>query len=62
MSDFLHQAIIKEYCKSLRTPRISAEYPRFVREATENGWSYEEFLQRLLEEELNDTEEFSVLD
>ncbi len=53
MSDFLHQAIIKEYCKSLRTPRISAEYPRFVREATENGWSYEEFLQRLLEEELN---------
>lgn len=53
MSEVLHQAIIKEYCKSLRAPRISAEYPRFVREATENGWSYEEFLQRILEEELN---------
>ena len=53
MSEVLNQAIIKEYCKSLRSPRIASEYPRFVREATENGWSYEEFLQRILEEELN---------
>lgn len=53
MSEVLNQAIIKEYCKSLRSPRIGSEYPRFVREATENGWSYEEFLQRILEEELN---------
>lgn len=60
MSEILHQAIIKEYCKSLRAPRISAEYPRFVREATENGWSYEEFLQRILEEELNARKESMI--
>ena len=53
MSQMLAQAIITEYCKSLRTPRISREYPRFVREATDAGWTYEEFLQRLLEEELS---------
>ena len=28
------------------------EYPRFVRDATDNGWTYEDFLQRLLEAEL----------
>lgn len=52
MSQVLQQAVIRQYCKSLRTPRIALEYPRFVREASANGWSYEEFLQRLLEEEL----------
>lgn len=52
MSQDLQQAIIKQYCKSLRTPRIAMEYPRFVRDATDNGWTYEEFLQRLLEAEL----------
>lgn len=51
MSKQLAGAIISQYCKSLRTPRIAREYPRFVREATEGGWTYEEFLQRLLEEE-----------
>ncbi|MCX8252322.1 MAG: ATP-binding protein, partial [Dehalococcoidia bacterium] len=52
MSQELQQAVIKQYCKSLRTPRIALEYPRFVRDATDNGWTYEEFLQRLLEAEL----------
>lgn len=52
MSQELQQAVIKQYCKTLRTPRISQEYPRFVRDATDNGWTYEEFLQRLLEAEL----------
>lgn len=28
------------------------EYPRFVRDAIDNGWTYEDFLQRLLEAEL----------
>ena len=52
MSQALQQAVIKQYCKLLRTPRIALEYPRFVRDATDNGWTYEEFLQRLLEAEL----------
>lgn len=52
MSQELQQAVIKQYCKSLRTPRIATEYQRFVRDATDNGWTYEEFLQRLLEAEL----------
>ena len=53
MSEVLAQAIIKQYCKSLRTPRLAREYPRLVREATTSGWTFEQFLQRLLEEELN---------
>lgn len=52
MSQILQQAIITQYCKSLRMPRIAMEYPQFVRDATDNGWTYEEFLQRLLEAEL----------
>ena len=52
MSQALQEAVIKQYCKSLRTPRIAIEYPHFVRDATSNGWTYEEFLQRLLEAEI----------
>lgn len=46
------EAIIREYCKQLKTPRIAREYQRFVKEAVNRGWTYEEFLQRILEEEL----------
>jgi DNA replication protein DnaC len=40
------------YIKRLRVPRLSDHLDRVTRQATEEDWSYEEFLTALLESEV----------
>lgn len=44
-------AVITEYCKKMKLPTILAEYPVLTRQAQDASWSYEIFLQELLERE-----------
>jgi DNA replication protein DnaC len=40
------------YLKRLQLPRVSERLPRITQQAAEEGWSYEEFLTTLLEEQV----------
>ncbi len=53
MSNALKQAAIGEYCRELKMPRISRDYETLVRQATDAGWDYEDFLLHMLELEVN---------
>lgn len=52
MTDSIQDAILQQYSKELKMPRIGREYARFAREAADNDWTYTDFLQRILEEEV----------
>jgi DNA replication protein DnaC len=51
------EAVIGEYLKALKLPALATEYRGLVRQATEAGWDYEDFLRELLEAELRSREE-----
>jgi DNA replication protein DnaC len=51
------EAVIAEYLKALKLPAFAAEYRGLVRQATDAGWDYEDFLRELLEAELRSREE-----
>lgn len=51
------EAVIAEYLKALKLPAFATEYPGLVRQATEGGWDYDDFLRELLEMELRSREE-----
>jgi DNA replication protein DnaC len=51
------EAVISEHLKALKLPAFAAEYRGLVRQATEGGWDYEDFLEELLEAELRSREE-----
>jgi DNA replication protein DnaC len=51
------EAVIGEYLKALKLPAFATEYRGLVRQATEAGWDYEDFLRELLEAELRSREE-----
>lgn len=51
------EAVISEHLKALKLPAFAAEYRGLVRQATEGGWDYEDFLGELLEAELRSREE-----
>ena len=51
------EALIAEYLKALKLPAFATEYQGLVRQATEGGWDYEDFLRELLEMELRSREE-----
>jgi DNA replication protein DnaC len=51
------EAVIGEYLKALKLPGFAAEYRGLVRQATDAGWDYEDFLRELLEVELRSREE-----
>jgi DNA replication protein DnaC len=51
------EAVIGEYLKALKLPAFAAEYRGLVRQATDAGWDYEDFLRELLEAELRSREE-----
>lgn len=48
--------LIPVYAKQLRTPSFG-RYDSIMRQAQENGWGYEEFLLRLLEQEISARQE-----
>jgi DNA replication protein DnaC len=53
MSNALKQAAISEHCRELKMPRISRDYAAVVRQATDTGWDYEDFLLHMLELEVH---------
>lgn len=45
-------AVIIEHCKELKVPAIASECAMVARQALDGAWSYESYLQELLEREL----------
>ena len=52
MSTDLQSAILLEHCKALRIPGVARSYEGLARQARDDAWSFESFLQELLESEL----------
>jgi hypothetical protein len=46
------EALIEQYCRELRMPGLRREYPALVRQATDGGWGYQDFLTHLLDVEV----------
>ena len=53
MSEALQAAILLEHCKALRMPGIAKSYEGLARQARDDSWSFESFLQELLDAELS---------
>ena len=47
------KAILRDRCKELKLPTVFAEYPAVARQAQDDDWGYEAFLQELLDREVN---------
>ena len=45
-------AVLEAHCRELKLPAVRCSYREFVRQATHDGWDYEEFLLQLLEGEV----------
>ena len=45
-------AILREQCKELKLPTVFAEHPAVARQAQDDGWPYENFLQEVLDREV----------
>ena len=52
MPETAQDALIEQYCRELRIPALRREYPALVRQATDGGWGYQEFLIHLLDVEV----------
>ncbi|MCY3656753.1 MAG: ATP-binding protein [Chloroflexi bacterium] len=52
MSEAARAAVIEAHCRELKMPSVRRDYPELVRQATHDGWDYEEFLVQLLEGEV----------
>lgn len=57
MNTVVIDAVIQEQIKALKLPAIGREYTSLSRRAGDSGWSYEEFLQELLDKELRSRQE-----
>ena len=44
--------MLEAHCRELKLPSVRRSYPELVRQATHDGWDYEEFLLQLLEAEV----------
>lgn len=52
MPETAQEALIEQYCRELRMPALRREYPALVRQATDGGWGYQDFLNHLLDVEV----------
>lgn len=52
MSDAATTAILAELCKALKLPTVAREYPALCRQAQDDDWPYEAYLQDLLSQEV----------
>ncbi len=52
MSNAARTAVLEAHCRELKLPSVRRHYPELVRQATLDGWDYEEFLLQLLEVEV----------
>lgn len=58
MSDAaIRDAVLKEHLHILKMPGVVKEYPSLARQASDAGWSYEEFLRQVLEAEIRSRQE-----
>lgn len=46
------EVALREYCRELRMPAVMRHGAELARQARDGGWEYEEFLQQLLEAEI----------
>ena len=60
MNQTVQDAVIDQHTRALKLPRLRREYPSLVRAATAEAWTYEQFLIRLLETELEGRREHAV--
>jgi DNA replication protein DnaC len=60
MSNAARDALIKELCKSLKTPTLYRTHEPIAREANDEGWPYEDYLLQVLEAEVNARRESSA--
>jgi DNA replication protein DnaC len=52
MSDAVLDAVIQGHVRSLRVPTLGRDYRDVARRAANDGWSFEQYLQELLESEV----------
>jgi len=52
MPETAEEALVAQYCRELKLPSLKREYPALVRQATDGGWGYQEFLAHLLDVEV----------
>ena len=52
VAETAQEALIEQYCRELRMPGLRREYPALVRQATDGGWGYQDFLSHLLDVEV----------
>ena len=52
MNNAARAAVLEAHCRELKLPSVRRLYPDLVRQATHDGWDYEEFLLQLLEVEV----------
>jgi len=52
MNRSAREAVIGEYCKELKLPRVMQGHSGLAREAQDGGWDYEDYLLPLLEREV----------
>jgi len=57
MSDAVLDAVIQGHIRSLRVPTIGRDYCDVARRAANDGWSFEQYLQELLEGEVRNRNE-----
>lgn len=52
MSAAAREAVLRGYCRELKTPTLFREHAGLARQARDGGWDYEDFLLQLLEAEV----------
>ncbi|NIR28694.1 MAG: ATP-binding protein [Desulfuromonadales bacterium] len=52
MSAAAREAVLRGYCRELKTPTLFREHAGLARQARDGGWDYEDFLVQLLEAEV----------
>ena len=52
MPEAAADALIEQSCRELRLPALRREHPALVRQATDGGWGYQDFLVHLLDVEV----------
>jgi DNA replication protein DnaC len=60
VTESIEDAVIEQHTRTLKLPRLRREYQSLAREATTEAWTYEQFLIRLLETELEGRRENTI--
>lgn len=61
MSEAVMEALIQEYAKSLRLPTFARNYREIARRASNDGWSFGEYLREVMEGEVRTRNENTAM-